>query len=90
MEFTHKYSDIIVDRRGSLPHSNMTTTDVIGEIRPYTNYHITTVDLRPTDKPLRLPLQDVYRIRQIGTVPVGRGMYTLFKYLYQTNHIKFK
>ena len=27
---------------------------------------------RPSDKPLRLPLQDVYRIGGIGTVPVGR------------------
>merc|ERR1712025_797992 len=27
---------------------------------------------RPTDKPLRLPLQDVYKIGVIGTVPVGR------------------
>ncbi|CAF1587388.1 unnamed protein product, partial [Adineta steineri] len=26
----------------------------------------------PTDKPLRLPLQDVYKIGGIGTVPVGR------------------
>ncbi|KAB0368501.1 hypothetical protein FD755_019535 [Muntiacus reevesi] len=26
----------------------------------------------PTDKALRLPLQDVYKIRGIGTVPVGR------------------
>jgi elongation factor 1-alpha len=25
----------------------------------------------PTDKPLRLPLQDVYKIGGIGTVPVG-------------------
>merc|ERR1711951_304047 len=25
-----------------------------------------------TDKPLRLPLQDVYKIGGIGTVPVGR------------------
>jgi len=41
---------------------------------------ITLVDLldklkapkRPTDKPLRLPLQDVYKIQGIGTVPVGR------------------
>ena len=40
---------------------------------------------RPTDKPLRLPLQDVYKIGGIGTVPVGRvetgiikpGMYIL-------------
>ena len=27
---------------------------------------------RPTDQPLRLPLQDVYKIGGIGTVPVGR------------------
>jgi elongation factor 1-alpha len=27
---------------------------------------------RPTNKPLRLPLQDVYKIAGIGTVPVGR------------------
>jgi len=27
---------------------------------------------RPDDKPLRLPLQDVYKIGGIGTVPVGR------------------
>merc|ERR1712137_1502865 len=28
--------------------------------------------VRPTDKPLRIPLQDVYKIGGIGTVPVGR------------------
>jgi len=28
--------------------------------------------MRPTDKPLRVPLQDVYKIGGIGTVPVGR------------------
>jgi len=27
---------------------------------------------RPSDKPLRIPLQDVYKISGIGTVPVGR------------------
>uniref|UniRef100_A0A6C0L443 Tr-type G domain-containing protein n=1 Tax=viral metagenome TaxID=1070528 RepID=A0A6C0L443_9ZZZZ len=27
---------------------------------------------RPVDKPLRLPLQDVYKIGGVGTVPVGR------------------
>merc|ERR1712200_36580 len=31
-----------------------------------------TQPTRPTDKPLRLPLQDVYKIGGIGTVPVGR------------------
>ncbi|KDQ61949.1 hypothetical protein JAAARDRAFT_55224 [Jaapia argillacea MUCL 33604] len=29
--------------------------------------------VRPSDKPLRLPLQDVYKIGGIGTVPVGRA-----------------
>jgi elongation factor 1-alpha len=35
---------------------------------------IDAIDLpsRPTEKPLRLPLQDVYKIGGIGTVPVGR------------------
>ena len=28
--------------------------------------------IKPTDKPLRLPIQDVYSISGIGTVPVGR------------------
>ena len=28
--------------------------------------------LRPLDKPLRVPLQDVYKITGVGTVPVGR------------------
>jgi elongation factor 1-alpha len=30
------------------------------------------VPKRPTDKPLRVPIQDVYKIGGIGTVPVGR------------------
>ncbi len=30
------------------------------------------VPAKPTDKPLRLPVQDVYTITGIGTVPVGR------------------
>jgi len=40
-----------------------TLFDVLDNIDPPT---------RPTDKPLRLPLQDVYKIGGIGTVPVGR------------------
>jgi len=28
--------------------------------------------VRPVDKPLRVPVQDVYKIGGIGTVPVGR------------------
>ncbi len=31
-----------------------------------------TVPPKPSDKPLRLPIQDVYTITGIGTVPVGR------------------
>ena len=31
-----------------------------------------TVPTKPTDKPLRLPVQDVYSIAGFGTVPVGR------------------
>ena len=43
--------------------SGVTLLDAIDSIEPPT---------RPTDKPLRLPLQDVYKIGGIGTVPVGR------------------
>ena len=32
----------------------------------------TKAPVRPTEKPLRIPLQDVYKIGGIGTVPVGR------------------
>merc|ERR1712107_343065 len=43
--------------------SGMTLLEALDAIIPPT---------RPTDKPLRLPLQDVYKIGSIGTVPVGR------------------
>merc|ERR1712227_715791 len=43
--------------------SGKTLLEAIDAIEPPT---------RPTDKPLRLPLQDVYKIGGIGTVPVGR------------------
>jgi len=43
--------------------SGMTLLDALDAILPPT---------RPTNKPLRLPLQDVYKIGGIGTVPVGR------------------
>jgi len=43
--------------------SGKTLIDALDAILPPT---------RPTDKPLRLPLQDVYKIGGIGTVPVGR------------------
>merc|ERR1712218_559989 len=51
---------------------------------------------RPTDKPLRLPLQDVYKIGGVGTVPVGRvetgkikkGMLVNFAPLGQTTEVR--
>jgi len=51
---------------------------------------------RPTDQPLRLPLQDVYKIQGIGTVPVGRvetgiikaGMTAFFAPVNQTADVK--
>ena len=51
---------------------------------------------RPWDKPLRLPLQDVYKIGGIGTVPVGRvetgaikaGMVVTFGPMNTTTEVK--
>merc|ERR1711973_258053 len=43
--------------------SGMTLLEALDAVIPPT---------RPTDKPLRLPLRDVYKIGGIGTVPVGR------------------
>jgi len=43
--------------------SGLTLLEALDSILPPT---------RPTGKPLRLPLQDVYKIGGIGTVPVGR------------------
>jgi len=55
-----------------------------------------TTPKRPRDKPLRLPLQDVYKIGGIGTVPVGRvetgllkpGMVVTFGPLNVTTEVK--
>ncbi|ESO96610.1 hypothetical protein LOTGIDRAFT_239271 [Lottia gigantea] len=52
------------DEKGNMQNvSGDTLTDALDSIQP---------PKRPTDKPLRLPLQDVYKIGGIGTVPVGR------------------
>merc|ERR1712216_622319 len=64
-----------------------TLLDAIDAIEPPT---------RPTDKPLRLPLQDVYKIGGIGTVPVGRvetgtikaGMVVTFAPMNVTTEVK--
>jgi elongation factor 1-alpha len=47
----------------SWSHAGKTLLDALDSILPPS---------RPTDKALRLPLQDVYKIGGIGTVPVGR------------------
>merc|ERR1712055_765587 len=54
-----------VDKVGSTEKSaeGFTLIDALDSILPPS---------RPTDKALRLPLQDVYKIGGIGTVPVGR------------------
>ena len=54
------------------------------------------VPKRPTSKPLRVPLQDVYKIGGVGTVPVGRvetgvmkpGMTVLFAPVGVTSEVK--
>ena len=38
----------------------------------YTSLDVFAVPEKPIDKPLRLPVQDVYSITGVGTVPVGR------------------
>ena len=54
-------------RKGQAPTEKkinaITLVDALNNIQP---------PKRPTGKPLRLPLQDVYKIGGIGTVPVGR------------------
>ena len=51
------------EKEGKTKITGKTLLEAIDAIEPPT---------RPTEKPLRLPLQDVYKIGGIGTVPVGR------------------
>merc|ERR1739844_863889 len=54
----------MVEKGDNLPwYSGPTLLEALDNLRP---------PKRPTEKPLRLPLQDVYNIGGIGTVPVGR------------------
>jgi len=58
------YKGWSVTRKGvDKPLTGKTLLDAIDNINP---------PERPVSKPLRLPLQDVYKIGGIGTVPVGR------------------
>jgi len=56
--------DNMVDRSSNTPwYKGPYLLEALDQIKP---------PVRPVDKPLRLPLQDVYKIGGIGTVPVGR------------------
>ena len=58
------HGDNMIDRSTNMPwYKGPILLDALDEINP---------PKRPMDKPLRLPLQDVYKIGGIGTVPVGR------------------
>jgi elongation factor 1-alpha len=56
--------DNMIDKSDNMPwYKGPTLIDALDGLRP---------PKRPVDKALRLPLQDVYKIGGIGTVPVGR------------------
>jgi elongation factor 1-alpha len=56
--------DNMIEKSTNMPwYKGPTLLEALDQLDPPT---------RPSDKPLRLPLQDVYKIGGIGTVPVGR------------------
>jgi elongation factor 1-alpha len=56
--------DNMIEKSEKMPwYKGPTLLEALDQLEPPT---------RPVDKPLRLPLQDVYKIGGIGTVPVGR------------------
>jgi elongation factor 1-alpha len=58
------HGDNMLEKSANLPwYKGPTLLEALDGIEP---------PKRPIDKPLRLPLQDVYKIGGIGTVPVGR------------------
>merc|ERR1712071_412695 len=58
------HGDNMVDRTDKMPwYKGPTLLEALDDIKP---------PKRPMDKPLRVPLQEVYKIGGIGTVPVGR------------------
>merc|ERR1719499_2116138 len=75
------------ERKGGSKTSGFTLFEALDNIMEPT---------RPNDKPLRLPLQDVYKIGGIGTVPVGRvetgtlkpGMVVTFGPMNTTTEVK--
>ena len=60
----NRYADDDPEKDNKMPwYKGDTLLEALDKITPPT---------RPVDKPLRLPLQDVYKITGIGTVPCGR------------------
>lgn len=58
------HGDNMVEKTDKMPwYKGPTLLEALDDIKP---------PKRPIDKPLRVPLQDVYKIGGIGTVPVGR------------------
>ncbi|PCN49844.1 translation elongation factor EF-1 subunit alpha [Candidatus Geothermarchaeota archaeon ex4572_27] len=58
------YGDNLVERSGNMPwYKGPTLVEALDEFQP---------PPKPVDKPLRIPVQDVYSITGVGTVPVGR------------------
>jgi len=58
------HGDNLIERSDKMPwYKGDTLLEALDRIDP---------PVRPVDKPLRLPLQDVYKITGVGTVPVGR------------------
>lgn len=56
--------DNLIERTDKMPwYKGDTLLEALDKVDP---------PVRPLDKPLRLPLQDVYKITGVGTVPVGR------------------
>merc|ERR1719197_558195 len=56
--------DNMIEKSANMPwYTGPTLLEALDNVNP---------PKRPTEKPLRLPLQDVYKIGGIGTVPVGR------------------
>jgi len=58
------HGDNLIEKSDKMPwYKGKTVIELLDELQP---------PKRPVDKPLRVPLQDVYKIGGIGTVPVGR------------------
>jgi len=58
------HGDNMLERSKNMPwYKGAILIEALDKIKP---------PVRPVEKPLRLPLQDVYKIGGIGTVPVGR------------------